>query len=284
MVHSCRSPLAGHASQHTGKGRGRALAGGHQLRKGGNVLYHFVLFQYYFRRVVFEGKALWVLSENKFFSSANASACHIPVLSSLAPAEFQLGGETEALGHARDTAMPRPCQDSLHKACHEGQAAANASKNVQWIRRQSRADAPSQASDSQSSPSTHSSLLVLDAAVGEKLLLPVQSRRLQCPPQKCSGSAECAFHTLQVLAWPTLSWLISLTDWNRQEVRGGSKLGNGTLHLREVSLLSWRLTLPEWSKDGGKKCSDTNSREDEVRIHLQDLTTKCWLKKETKNP
>lgn len=283
MVHSCRSPLAGCAST-LGRAEGELLQGTSTKEGEGNVLYRFVLFQYCFRRVVFEGKALWVLSENKFFSSANASACHIPVLSSLAPAEFQLGGETEASGHTRDAAVPRPCQDSLHKACHEGQAAANASKNVQWIKRQGRADALSQASDSQSSPSTHSPLLVLDAAVGERLLLPVHSRRLQRPPQKCLGSAECAFHALQVLAWPTLSWLISLTDWNRQEVRGGSKLGNGTLHLREVSLLSWRLTLPEWSKDGGKKCSDTNSQEDEVRIHLQDLTTKCWLKKETKNP
>lgn len=109
------------------------------------------------------------------------------------------------LRHTRDTAVPKPRQDFLHKACHEGQAAADAPKNVQRIRRQSRADALGQASDSQSSPSTHSSLLVLDAAVGERLLLPVQSRRLQCPPQKCSGSAECAFHALQVLAWPTLS-------------------------------------------------------------------------------
>lgn len=72
-------------------------------------------------------------------------------------------------------------------------------------RRQSRANALSQASDSQSSPSTHSPLLVLAAAVGERLLLPVQSRGLQCPPQKCSGSAECAFYTFHVLAWPTLS-------------------------------------------------------------------------------
>lgn len=110
---------------------------------------------------------------------------------------------------------------------------------------------------------------------------PVQASPVSSP-EECSGSAECAFHGLQVLAFPTLIWLISLTDWNRQEVRGGSKLGNGTLRLKEASLLNWRSTLPEWSKDDVKKCSYTNSWEDEVRIHLQDLTTKCWLKKKLK--
>lgn len=226
----------------------------------------------------------------QIFSSANASACHTAVLSSLSPAEFQLKGETEASGCTWDTAVTQlpsrfPVQPVLHKAWHEGQAAVNAFKNVQWIRRQSRADAlnlgqwfPVFPLNTQLSAGYRCCCRWETASPSPVQVSPVSS------PEECSGSAECAFHGSQVLAFPTLIRLIILTDRNRQEVREGSKLGNGTLHLKEVSLLNWRSTLPEWIKDDVKKCSYTNSREDEVRIHLQDLTTKCWLKKETKNP
>lgn len=201
---------------------------------------------------------------------------HIPALSSLSPVEFQLREET---GY---TAVPQP-QGSLHNLfCTK----PDMKGRQLWMlpRTYSKETEQGWCSDLGQwfpvfPPNTQLSAGYWCCCRWEAASpSPVRASPVSSP-EECSGSAE---HALQVLTFPTLIWLISLADWNRQEVRGGNKLGNGTLHLEEDSLLNWRSTLPDWSKDNVKKCSYTNSWEDEVRIHLQDLTTICWLKKKKK--